>query len=242
MNVKEIKGRTDFSSGKFLGYILWKHSDGFHLRWTTKGKKEHNFQGKIKCQTKVLITKKLKQESKDYVKEIESNTIGWNTKVKGGIQGLDFLTPGSFELELLIDGKKAKPKFIFLGPQMIQPKSNPFIITQITIEKKIQSKEISTKIRLEPELKPELVYESTPEPKPVYEPTLELEPEPVYEPTPEPEPEPVYEPTPEPEPEPVYEPIPEPELEPVYEPIPEPELEPVYEPTPEPEPEPVYEP
>ena len=60
MNVREIKGRTDFSSGKFLGYVLWKQSDGFHLRWTTKGKKENQFQGKILCTTKVKITKIVK--------------------------------------------------------------------------------------------------------------------------------------------------------------------------------------
>jgi len=29
MNVKEIKGRTDISVGKFLGYALWKQSNGF---------------------------------------------------------------------------------------------------------------------------------------------------------------------------------------------------------------------
>ena len=75
MNVKEIKGRTEFSSGKFLGYVLWKQSDGFHLRWTTKGKKEHDFQGKIICHTKVLITKRLKPESKDKIKKTGGKII-----------------------------------------------------------------------------------------------------------------------------------------------------------------------
>ncbi|MHA1478612.1 MAG: hypothetical protein ACTSPU_10475, partial [Promethearchaeota archaeon] len=196
MNVKDIKGRTDFSPGKFLGYVLWKQSDGFHLRWTTKGKKEQDFQGKIIFQTKVLITKKIKPATKDKINKTGSKTIEWNTTVKGDIDGIDFLTPGSFDLELRIDNKKVKPKAIFLGPQMIQPESNPFTITQIISKKKIHPRE------------------------PVYEPTPEPEPEPVYEPTPEPEPEPVYEPTPEPEPEPVYEPTPEPEPEPVYEPTP----------------------
>jgi len=246
MNVKDIKGRTDFSPGKFLGYVLWRQSDGFHLRWTTKGKKEHDFQGKMLFQTKVLITKKFRPETKDKIKKTDSKTIEWDTTVKGDVDGLDFLTPGSFELELLIDNKKVKPKVIFLGPQMIQPESNPFTISQVTHEREIRPKE--TIIKTKTEEQPEPIYEPTlePEPEPVYEPTPEPEPEPVYEPTPEPEPEPIYEPTPEPEPEPVYEPIPEPEpeSEPVYEPIPEPEPEPepVYEPTPEPEPEPVYEP
>jgi len=238
MNVKEIKGRTDFSPGKFLGYVLWRQSDGFHLRWTTKGKKEHDFQGKITFQTKVLITKKLKPETKDQIKKAGNKTIEWKTTVKGDIDGLDFLTPGSFELELRIDDKKVKPKVIFLGPQMIQPESNPFTITQVTPERKFRPKETIIKTKSEP------VYQPTPEPEPepIYEPTPEPEPEPVYDPTPKPEPEPVYEPTSEPEPEPIYQPTPEPESEPIYQPTPEPEPEPVYEPTSEPEPEPVYEP
>ena len=59
MNVRELKGRTKFESGKFLGYVLWKQSDGFHLRWTTKGGKSHNFQGKLVYQTKLKILRKL---------------------------------------------------------------------------------------------------------------------------------------------------------------------------------------
>ena len=234
MNVKDIKGRTDFSPGKFLGYVLWRQSDGFHLRWTTKGKKEQDFQGKIIFQTKVLIIKKIKQATKDKINKTGSKTIEWNTTLKGDIDGIDFLTPGSFELELRIDNKKIKPKAIFLGPQMIQPESNPFTITQVIFEKKIQPRE--------PVYKPIPASEPEPEPEPVYEPTPEPEPEPIYEPTPEPkpEPEPVYEPIPEPEP--VYESTPEPEPEPVYEPTPEPEPESVYDPTPESEPERVYEP
>ncbi|MBY9021223.1 MAG: hypothetical protein KGD67_09205, partial [Candidatus Lokiarchaeota archaeon] len=106
MNVKEIKGLTNFSSGKFLGYVLWKHHDGFHLRWTTKGKKEFDFQGKIICQTKILITKTLKSETKDQIKKIGNKAIEWNTTLKTDIDGLDFLTPDNFEIELRIDNKK----------------------------------------------------------------------------------------------------------------------------------------
>ncbi|MBY8981032.1 MAG: hypothetical protein KGD72_11625, partial [Candidatus Lokiarchaeota archaeon] len=96
------------------------------LRWTTKGKKENQFQGKIIFQTKVLITKKLRPETKDFIKKSDSKTIEWDTILKNDFDGVDFLTPGNFELELRIDNKKIKPKSIFLGPQMIQPESNPF--------------------------------------------------------------------------------------------------------------------
>ncbi|MHA1471865.1 MAG: hypothetical protein ACTSQW_02065, partial [Promethearchaeota archaeon] len=154
MNVKEIKGRTDFSSGQFLGYVLWKQSDGFHLRWTTKGKKGNAFQGKIICQTKVMITKIHKPESKDKIKKTESKTIEWDTIVKKDIDGFNFLTPGSFEVELRIDKKVIKPKNIFLGPQMIQPESNPFTITQKSPDKKYIIDEPVVKRKDEPEPEP----------------------------------------------------------------------------------------
>ena len=178
MNVINIKGRPKFTSGQFLGYVLWKQSDGFHLRWTTEGNKASNFQGKVTSQTKLKIVKRVRLENEDNINATEKNTIEWNTKVKNQIDGVDFLTPGDFTVELRINKKKINPKNIFLGAQMIQPEKNPFTITQITVKKKIERKK-----------RKESIYEPTPEPEPVYEPTPELEPEPIYEPTPEPEPE-----------------------------------------------------
>ena len=64
-------------------------------------------------------------------------------------------------------------------------------------------------------------------------PEPEAKPEP--EPTPEPEAKPEPEPTPEPEAKPEPEPTPEPEAKPEPEPTPEPEAKPEPEPTPEPE-------
>ncbi|MFX1601113.1 MAG: hypothetical protein ACFFB6_11000, partial [Promethearchaeota archaeon] len=216
MNVRDIKGRPKFESGQFLGYVLWKRSDGFHLRWTTKGRKAHNFQGKIVYQTKLGVTGKITSKTGFKIYETDDKMIHWNSSEEGKVSGIDFISPGNFTLELKIDKKKIKPKAIFLGPEMKNPESNPFTIIQI-FEEKISQKEIKKilekKIK-EPlrEIETKAIYEYIPEVEPVYEPTLE--PEPVYEPTPEPEPEPVYEPTLEPEP--VYEPTPEPELEPVY--------------------------
>ncbi|MHA1193862.1 MAG: hypothetical protein ACTSP9_16500, partial [Promethearchaeota archaeon] len=189
MNINNIKGRTEFKSGKFLGYILWKQSDGFHLRWTTKGSKEHTFQGKITFQTKRRITRRIRSETKKNINETKNNTIEWDTTLQNDMDGFDFLTPGNYTIELLINQKKVKTKNIFLGPQMTQAENNPFTITQLTskkefeIDKKKAKKE--GKKKLEEEIK-EPVFEPTPEPEPVFEPTPE--PEPAYEPTPEPEP------------------------------------------------------
>jgi len=262
MNVKNLIGRPKFKSGDFLGYVLWKQSDGFHLKWSAKGRKTYNFQGKIISESK--LAKKVGLLTGDRIVQVEKNTIEWNTKVEDE-DGVKFLTPGNFTVEVRINKKKIKAENILLGRQMIQPDGNPFEVIQKTseelkIDKKKVKKEQETKIPI-PVPEPELSYEL--EPEPAYEP----EPEPVYEPEPEsttyePESEPVHEPEPEPayEPEPeltTYEPEPEsttyePEPEPAYEPEPElttyePEPEPVYEPEPEsttyePEPEPAYEP
>ncbi|MFX0143337.1 MAG: hypothetical protein ACFE9C_04610, partial [Candidatus Hodarchaeota archaeon] len=264
MNVRDLKGRPKFESDQFLGFILWNQSDGFHLRWSIKKAKTHNFQGKLVYQTKLRITRVVNTKTHLKIYETEEKMIQWNSPKEGKLNGIDFVTPGNFTLELRIDNKKIKPKKIFLGFEMKNPESNPFNIIQVT-EEKILDNEVKRKLAKKikgplKEIEPKAIYEFLSEPiyEPRPEPEPEFEPEPMYEPKPEPEPElepePIYEPEPEPEPEfepkPIYEPEPEPEPElepePIYEPEPEsePELEPepIYEPDPEPEPEPELEP
>ena len=244
MNIRDTKGRPKFESEQLIGYYLWKQSDGFHLRWTTKKGKSHNFQGKIMHQDKLKITRIVNPKTECKIYEMGENLIHWNSLGEDQLNGIDFFTAGNFTIELRIDNKKAKPKSILIGFEMKNPENNPFHIIQNTDEE-INEKEIKRKLNLKAkgqlkEIEPEALYEVSLGPK------FELEPEPVYEPELEPvyesEPEPVYEPEPEPlyesEPEPVYEPEPEPVYEPEPEPVYEPEPEPVYEP----EPEPVYEP
>ncbi len=124
MNVNNIKGRPKFTPGQFLGYILWKQTDGFHLRWTAKGKKAYNFQGKIIFHPKLQITKIVSPETGIKIQETGEKTIQWNIIEKTKINGLDFVTPGNFTLELRINKKKIKAKSIFLGSEMIKPEGN----------------------------------------------------------------------------------------------------------------------
>ena len=223
MNIKQLKGKPNYNQEKFSGYILWKESNGFHLRWRTKKWKKSSFQGTLTYQDKIMITKKDNIQNDDTLKKAGKKTIEWDVKGQDQMIGFNFLTPKSFTLDLRINNKKVKSKEIYFGPKMQNPEENPFIIDQPP-KKKI------LKPTYEPE--PEPTYE--PEPEPTYEP----EPEPTYEPEPEPTYEPEPEPTYEPEPEPTY----EPEPEPTYEPEPEPTYEPEPEPTYEPESEPTYEP
>ena len=130
MNVKNIVGRTQFSAGEFLGYVLWKQSDGVHLSWTSKGKKTATFQGKITTQSKIRLVKVIKPESADDINQSGNNIIEWNVDTQGQIEGFVFLTPEDFTIELKVNKKKIKPKTIFIGPQMLNPEKNPFTITQ----------------------------------------------------------------------------------------------------------------
>ena len=130
MNVKELLGRPDFTPGKFSGYVLWKQSDGFHLRWAKKGKKKQTFQGKISCSDKVKIIRVKRKDNVYKINETQKNTMEWSTILEEGVDGFDFLTPGDFEVELRVEKKKIKSKTIFLGSDMKQADNNPFKILQ----------------------------------------------------------------------------------------------------------------
>lgn len=128
MREKNLKGRTEFNTVRFLGYVLWKQSDGFHFRWTTKGSKSNNFQGKIIYEDKFMITKRAKRNTEIDISE--ENSVGWDTTLRGKVDGFNFRTPGNFTVILNIKNKKIKPKKIYLGPNLTQPDSNPFTIVQ----------------------------------------------------------------------------------------------------------------
>ncbi|MFX1549425.1 MAG: hypothetical protein ACFFB9_03645, partial [Promethearchaeota archaeon] len=171
MNVRDLKGRPKFESGEFLGFVLWKQSDGFHLRWNTKKGKTHNFQGKVIYKTKLRITKIVNPKTQLKIYETGEKMIQWNSAEEGKINGIDFVTPGNFTLELRIGKKKIKPKTIFLGFEMKNPESNPFNIIQIT-EEKILEEDIKRKLGKKikgplKEIEPKAIYELLTEP--VYE-------------------------------------------------------------------------
>ncbi|NHJ25130.1 MAG: hypothetical protein EAX89_11170 [Candidatus Lokiarchaeota archaeon] len=203
MNVKTILGKPDFIPGKFLGYVLWKQSDGFHLRWTIKGKKRQSFQGKIKCLDKIKIINVYRTENTYKVNETQKNTIEWNTVLDSELDGFDFLTPGDFEVELRIKNKMIKSKMIFLGSEMFRPENNPFKIIQSPSELILgdESEIIDTKVKLEKDEKeivfkePEPVYESEPTHKPKQVIEQNSEESSTFEPAPLPIPAPEYDET-----------------------------------------------
>ncbi|MFX1281785.1 MAG: hypothetical protein ACFFA3_20720, partial [Promethearchaeota archaeon] len=165
MKVYNLKGRPNFSSGQFLGYVMWKQTDGFHLRWTTKGDKKKTFQGKISYQDKLKVTRITRPETEVKIQKSTKKLIQWSTTERGKINGFDFFATGNFAVELRVNNKKIKPKRIFLGQLIERPRNNPFIIFQYTsADEKIIEKDFMRKLREKSrdlrEVKPEPIYES----------------------------------------------------------------------------------
>jgi hypothetical protein len=232
MNVKELKGKPSINLKKFSGYLLWKKSNGFHIRWMTKKGKKDTFQGILTYQDKIMITEKINIQSEDKLSKKEGKTLKWEVKGQDQLVGFTFLTPRSFTLELKVNNKNLKPNKIFIGPNMLNPEDNPFMVDR-PIRKIV----------------PKPVLSSIPESKPIFESSVELESEPLDDTAPVPESkteksevfpaEPEYKPVTEPEPlddtglapESETERIKEIPIEPEYKPVPEPE--PLYEEVPE---------
>ncbi|MFX1391898.1 MAG: hypothetical protein ACFE9Z_17675, partial [Promethearchaeota archaeon] len=161
MHVRDIKGRPKFELGELSGYFLWKQTDGFHLRWTTKKAKALNFQGLIDHSSKLKVTRITNPRLNFKIYKTGTNSFQWNSEGEKKINGIDFFTSGNLSFELRINNKKIKPKAIFIGSSMTNPKSNPFNIIQISEE------ETTKKLKIK--------FEK-------YKPTFqEINPEPLYE-------------------------------------------------------------
>ncbi|MHA1266466.1 MAG: hypothetical protein ACTSRS_14625 [Candidatus Helarchaeota archaeon] len=127
MKVKDLQGRPPFRPGSHLGYFLWQELDGFHLLWMSKGDL-HGFRGKIIGKDEIKLRKLVKLESNDLIKQVNSNTITWETRTQNDTDGLIFETTNDFTLELYLDSNRIGLNSIFCGRTMRRPLSNPFIV------------------------------------------------------------------------------------------------------------------
>jgi hypothetical protein len=88
------RGKPAFAAGEAKGYYIWADGDGWHIRWTTKGKK-HTFSGSVWCDGAVTYFTAVSREKKDYIKKTGRNRFRFDTVVAGGKDGVDFrVAPG----------------------------------------------------------------------------------------------------------------------------------------------------
>lgn len=126
------EGRPDFAPGEARGYFIWNDSNGWHLRWTTKGER-HLFAGTITCDGLMLDVKAVSREKSDFVKQTSDNTIRFDAKAAGDMDGVDFrLSPStqSVSFDLRMDGQRVPPNGIRIGHGRHHPESVPFKITR----------------------------------------------------------------------------------------------------------------
>ncbi len=124
------RGRPAFTAGQAKGYFIWNDSNGWHVRWTTKGRK-HVFSGTITCDGAFLHAKAVSKDRKDFIKKTAADTIRFDAVAHGGMDGVDFrLSPSTRTLtfDLTVDGHRASPQEVRIGRHKKRPASVPFTI------------------------------------------------------------------------------------------------------------------
>jgi hypothetical protein len=122
------EGRPDFVPGEAKGYFIWNDANGWHLRWSTKGGR-HIFAGTVTCDGLLLDVKAVSREKSDFVKQTSENTIRFDAKAAGDMDGVDFrLSPStqSVSFDLRMDGQRVAPEMVRIGHGRHHPESVPF--------------------------------------------------------------------------------------------------------------------
>jgi len=122
-------GKPDFEQGDAAKVGLWRDDDGWHIRWTTAGKKR-KFSGYITASggefTKIQTVKK---ERGDWAAVTGNDKrLLFSTETDGGVDGFDFRTDSPrLSFTVVIDGKE-HPDRVFIGKNNRNPASIPFTL------------------------------------------------------------------------------------------------------------------
>src|SRR5262245_13156997 len=124
------KGKPEFTAGENKGYYIWQDDDGWHLRWTTKGK-PIVYAGTLTCSGDFTDFKPVKKEKGEIIKKESNKLLRFDTRTEGGIDGLDFrLSPSTrtVTFDLNMDGAKASATYVKVGRNKTHPTTVPFTI------------------------------------------------------------------------------------------------------------------
>lgn len=124
------EGRPDFTKGEAKGYFIWNDMEGWHVRWTTEGKK-HRFSGTISCDGKFVEYKAVSRDRGDHITKSSPGTIRFDATASGGADGVDFrMTENTTYLtfDLSMDGARVPPQMVHLGANNHRAESMPLKI------------------------------------------------------------------------------------------------------------------
>ncbi len=123
------RGQPGFEVGGSLGYFLWHDADGWHLRWTTRGR-TRVFSGTISTTGVFHDVRRVALESSDLSLRT-SALLAWRSSNTGGLDGFDFSTTGDrLTFSLVLDGFPVAMNQIYVGAGRSHPSSNPFTLTR----------------------------------------------------------------------------------------------------------------
>ncbi|MCC6622637.1 MAG: hypothetical protein IT385_15345 [Deltaproteobacteria bacterium] len=129
---EEFQGKPDkFEVGK-LNTGVWHDEDGHHIRFSTAGKVDRVYSGKV-CAEKIVKVDGHQLEANDKLElgdDAVCVTFTFNTD--GHVDGFDFRADGAgITYELNIDGKPIPQGQILIGAGNVHPKKNPFVLNRL---------------------------------------------------------------------------------------------------------------
>lgn len=129
---EEFQGKpSKFTPGK-LNTGVWHDDDGLHVRFSTAGKVDRTYSGKI-CAEKILKADGHELEPADKLEVGEGeNCIFFTFQTDGAVDGIDFRADGAgITFDLQIDGKPIPKDDIFIGAGNRHPKMQQFVLNRM---------------------------------------------------------------------------------------------------------------
>jgi hypothetical protein len=109
-------------------YFIWVDDDVWHIRWIGRGVRD--LSGLVSTDGRFTDFRKVELESDDAVAR-DQRLIGWESRGRGGMDGIDFRTSGErLTFTLLADGAAVSPSRIYLGSGGTHPPGNPWRMTR----------------------------------------------------------------------------------------------------------------
>lgn len=123
-------GKPNFASGESKGYFVWRDSQGWHIRWATKGAKRV-YSGSITSDAAFVACDGTAQGHEDAVILAAPHLIRFESRSMGGVKGINFdlghgATKLSFDLQM--DGAPVEPQWVHLGFRGVRPSAVPFVV------------------------------------------------------------------------------------------------------------------
>lgn len=123
------RGQPPMASQFIAGYFIWVEDDVWHVRWASRGG-NRELSGLIATEGSFQDVRTVQLERDDAVAR-DQRLLAWESRSRGGVDGIDFRTTGErLNFTLLIDGVPANPSQIFIGASGAHPARNPWRVTR----------------------------------------------------------------------------------------------------------------